>query len=137
MGRQVNANCGRSSVSDLSVVSEEVAIIAPIIYGNGKIQDIEAAKKKILVPKPKPGLFTSSTNRWGALILGIFLFYVGAGTAYHLIVDPGKEWPLIYIIVFIIGLSCLPVHLDLLPPKACDFVPRSTLTKCGRQLPQN
>lgn len=84
-------------------------MIAPIIYGNGKIQDIEAAKKKILVPKPKPGLFTSSTNRWGALILGIFLFYVGAGTAYHLIVDPGKEWPLIYIIVLIIGLSCLPV----------------------------
>jgi hypothetical protein len=80
----------------------------PIIYSNGKIQDLETAKMTDLVAKPKPGLFTSSSSPWGALVLGIFLLVVGANFVYHLIVDPGNEWPPLYVVVLILGLSCLP-----------------------------
>jgi len=80
------------------------------IYGNGKIQDLEAAKKTIVVPKPKPALFTSSSNPWGALVLGIIVFWFGASVIIGTIAHPHvKELSPLRILVILMALAALPV----------------------------
>jgi hypothetical protein len=80
-----------------------------VIYSNGRIQDIEAAKKAIIVPKPKPALFTSSSNPWGALVLGIIAFCFGASIIFGTVADLGTEWPPLRVLVTLMALASLPV----------------------------